>query len=203
MVLTRRYNLSSSTFLTLGIAVSNKLESAIQVVLSNKNDIALELSREALTSLYSAENKQHIKSFLEQKDIRAVPIQLDADFELHFIKMYNLFGLSIRNKEKIQISFLETSAERLGNLKPLIDCYIQKLEKQLDKVREQTTKVKLIFENYYYTSIYDNKIIKKILKYGDYDSFNIIELELIGLCSKTFLSAIELQKRNEVVEVEN
>ena len=142
MVLTRRYNLSSSTFLTLCIAVSNKLESAIQVVLSNKNDIALELSREALTSLYSTENKTHIKAFFEQKDIRAVPIHLDTDLELHFIKIYNSFGLSIRNKEKLQISFLEASAERLGNLKPLIDCYTLELEKQLDKVREQTAKVK-------------------------------------------------------------
>lgn len=203
MVLARRYNLSSSTFLTIGITVTKKLENIIQVLLSNKNDIVLQLSREALATLYAAETKQHIKAYFEQKDYRAPPIQLDADLELNFVKVYNNSGLSIRNKDKLQISFLEASADRLGNLKPLIDCYVTQLEGQLDAVREQTQKVKAVFENYFYTSIHDCKIVKKIFKYGEYDPANIVEVELIGICGSSFLSAIELQKRSEIVDVDD
>ena len=160
MILTRRYNLSSNTFLTLGIAVTNKLENNVQVLLSNKNDIFLELSREALSSLYSIETRQQIKSYFEQKNSRTETINLDADLELSFVKICNNYGLSIKNEEKLQISCLETSAERLLNLKPLIDCYIIELEKQLDDVRAETEKVKSLFKNYFNTSIYDNKILK-------------------------------------------
>ena len=202
MILTRHYNPSSNTFLTLGITVRNKLDNAVRVQLSNKNGLVLELSREALSSLFSIETKQHMKSYFEKKDDRTLPIQLDAELELLFVKIYETPGLSIRNKEKLQISFYENTAYRLCNLKPAIDCYIQELDEQLENVRNKTRKVKTIFENYYFTSIHDNKIVRKIFKYGDFDPTYIVQIELIGICAKIFIGAIDQEKRNEVVDVE-
>ena len=194
--------MSSSTFSTLGISINNNLESRIQVLLGNYNNLSLELSKDALSTFNSAETKQKVKVYFEKKEERNPVMQLDPELELHFVKIYNNLGLSIKSSDNIKISFFETTAERFHNLKPAIDRYTQELEDQLDLVRENIQKVKLIFENYYYTSILDQKIVKKIIKYGEFDPTNLMQIELITICYKNFLVAIETQKRGEVVEVE-
>lgn len=163
----------------------------------------LELTRDALTAYNSPETRQRLKAHFEKKDERNTPLQLGPDLELHFVKIYNNQGVSIRSRDNIRISFFEATAERLYNLKPVIDCYVHELEGQLSAVRENIKKVKTIFENYFYTSIIDQKIVKKIFKYGEFDPNDITQMELIAICYKNFLVSIETQKRSEVVEVED
>ena len=44
LILSRRYNLSCSTYLTLGISLSEKLGTVVKLIISNKNEHALEMS---------------------------------------------------------------------------------------------------------------------------------------------------------------
>ena len=144
----------------------------VKIIISNKNDHALELSKDALTSLFSVDTKQQIKRYFEKKDDKTQPIRLDGSLEILFAKIYNKDGLTLRHINQINISFFEATWERLINLKLAIENYVKQLENELEITNAAVKKVIIIFKNFHYVSVNDHKILRKVLKSTEFDPYN-------------------------------
>ena len=204
LVLYRRYALSTSSYLTLGIFIDEVLKTYIKVFLHNKNDFCLPLSTEALDTLFDESLRRRTKLYFERRSDENGTLPLDATTSFHFVRVFEKLVVGIRDaKNNVRISILSNSWENLQNLKHLIKCYSSQLSNlQTTSVDPNIDKVKSLFENYYYISADDSYIVKKILKSEEVDSNDLTQLELIINCSKRFLNRIAFEKHNTIDSVE-
>lgn len=202
VILTRRYSLSGSTYLTLGIAIAADLTTHVKTFLHNKHDFFIELPPLVLNKLFDDVTKKRVKEYFLNRGSENSIIKLDSNVSLHFVKIFEKNGIALKDHSRnIQISFLNSAASHLMNLKHVVNCYLRNLELARSDVTLGVTKVKVIFDNYFYIS--DEHIVRKIFKSSEhFDSNNIIELELIGICHKRFLAAIEKEKKDMLVELD-
>ena len=201
--MTRRYFLSQTTFITLGIAIGDNLAVKVKTFLHNKNDFFVELTSNALSQLFSEDIKRRFKQYFERKTTDLNPIQLDQHTTLYFVRIFEKLGISIKDHNRnIQVSFLNPAAEQLLNLKLTTKCYTSYLNSITEDVVVATIKVKSIFDSFFYSCDNINNIVKKILKSSEYNENDIIEMELICICYKRFLCAIEREKKEALVIVE-
>lgn len=154
LILSRRYILSGNTYITIGINVNESLNSEVKVLLHNKNEFIIPLTRESITNLFEDNLKRRLKSYFEKKLNSTDPVVLDDVTTLNFVKVYEKPGISIHNSVKnVQICFLGYTWENLSNLRYLINCYTAWMESSRRmSVEKKIPKVKEVFQNYYYHS---------------------------------------------------
>lgn len=195
--------MSGSTFLSLGISISDDLSSTIKTFIHNKHDFFISLSHNALTKLYEDATRKKVKEYFYNRSDDNSIIKLDQNISLYFVKIFDKSGIALKDHSRnIQISFLAAAASQLMNLKFAVNCYLKDLELARSDVVSAITKVKIIFDNYFYVS--EDQVVRKILKTSvHFDVNNIIELELITICHRRFLAAIEKEKKDLLIEVED
>ena len=169
----------------------------MKTYLANHNGVRLELSQQTLKSLRLPETQQKLKKYFQTGENTTFST-LDSGVELHFVKIYRNSGVSIRNGDT-QVSFTEFTSQKLDALHYAIEFYRGELEEALDAVRTATQKVEKIFDQFYYASVQDFKIVRKIFKTSAFNPQNIIELELIFCFYKKFLEAVEEEKKEETI----
>lgn len=180
--------------------VSDKLTTEIKHVLSNRNNVQIPLTIAALRAFGREDVKHKVKKYFASGD-DTTPIHLDSLTELHFVKIFrNTNGVSIRQGD-VQISFTENTCTKLDNFQYAVECYRKELEARLDHIAQNIGHVKALFENFFYSSVYDYKLVKKILKSSEIDPTNIIQLELINIFNKKFIEIIHTEKRDDSLTV--
>ena len=70
----------------------------------------------------------------------------------------------------------------------------------MEVVSRLIRRIKEIFENFYYTTVHDFKVVRKIFKSSEFDLNNMIELELITICYRRFTEVIDREKKDDSIE---
>lgn len=86
IILSRRYLLSGSTFLSLGISIGDDLSSTIKTFIHNKHDFFISLSHNALTKLYEDATRKKVKEYFYNRSDDNSIIKLDQNISLYFVK---------------------------------------------------------------------------------------------------------------------
>lgn len=180
--------------------MSDKLTTEIRQVLSNRNNVQIPLTIAALRAFGRDDVKHKIKKYFTSGE-DTTPIQLDPLTELHFVKIFRTTnGVSVKQGD-VQISFTENTCAKLDNFQYAVECYRKELEARLDSIGQNIVQVKGLFEHFYYSSVYDYKLVRKILKSSEIDPANLTQLELINVFGRKFIDLIQAEKRDDSLVV--
>ena len=133
----RSFDLSTSTYLELGIKLNESLSPATHFAIKNVRNIEILLSEEIYEKIFS--KREVIQKFLE-KSSNEKDIPLNEDLTLCFIDFSGQRGLSIRG-EHFHVSFLAKAAYHLLALRNSILCYLDRLNSSLELVPRKIEKL--------------------------------------------------------------
>lgn len=135
----RIYDLSSSTFIELGIKIDETCTPSLHFVIKNIRNIEIALNAEIYEKIFS--KREVIRKFLEKSSsCTEKDIPLSEDLTLCFIDFSGQRGLSIRGIQ-FHVSFLAKAAYQFLSLRNSILCYLDKLQSEVEIVPRKIEKL--------------------------------------------------------------
>lgn len=186
------------TGVNIGLTIDEDLKLQPTIRLTNKNDASIYLSEIAINALFSADNwTTHKKFFKANNDeLLGTTLSLDNQTRMIYSKVFKRKSITIKN-EDVSICFYDTTCRKFKFFSHAIIAYHQYLKNQVDVIASEIPIILQFFNQYYYVSSNDEKIIKAILGDRYFNRQDIVHLELVLIGHRKFINSIEKIKQQE------
>lgn len=199
LICSRYYYLSTVTGVSVGISITEDLTLIPVIRLSNKNDLSIDLSEDAVISLFSPENWNRHLSYFNQinEDIPTTSSDLDTNTKILYSKVFNRKTISVKSNQDITISFYDTTCRKFKLFSFAILTYFHQLKNQVDIIRSAIPIARTFFEKHFYVSTNDLEIANAVLHDSNFMRNDIIHIELALIAYKKFINSIDKSKQQQ------